>query len=95
MYPVYKAITNMFALKSLLKVPQMPDYALAVGEDEYHATIPLKIFTNPKLPAQRPVVVDPNKVAYEKAAIKGTGQTITDDMFESNDFDIGSPFEAN
>lgn len=94
MYPVYKALSNAHALRAIMKTPQMPDYALAVGDDEHHASIPLTIFTNPHQPAQRPLVVDPNSVSYEKAAVKGAGMTVEPDMFEMNDFDIGSPFDS-
>lgn len=94
MFPVYRAFSNAHALRAVMKVPQMPDYALAVGDDEYHASIPLTIFANQHQPAQRPLVVDPAMQSYEKAAIKGAGMTVEPDMFEMQDFDIGSPFDS-
>ena len=88
----YRGIVNALGLKSLLKTPMNPDKALGVGDDEYRADVPLVIFTEQHLPAQRPVVVSPYSLPYEKTAVKGSGDAVSIEQFETADFNIGEPF---
>ena len=92
MFPDYRKMCNAQALKNLCKAPTLPAENLGVGEDEYHADVPLVIFANQHLPAQRPLVVNPNTLPYEKTAANGAGDRLTMDDFTTNDFQIGEPF---
>lgn len=94
MFPVYRNMQNSLALKSLLKAPEIPAENLAIGEDEYHADVPLLIFTEQHLPAQRPMVVSPYSLPYEKTAAKGAGDTLSMEDFPTTNFDLGNPFES-
>ena len=89
---VYRGIVNAQGRKSLLKCPVMPDKSLGIGADEYLADVPLLIFTEQHLPAQRPVVVSPYSLPYEKTAQKGAGDAVSIEMFDTANFDIGEPF---
>lgn len=94
MFPQYRSMTNAFALKSLLKPPEMPETALSIGDDEYHASVPLVIFRDQHAPATRPVVVSQNSIPYEKMAAKGSGDTLSLDNFVTDDFSIGRAYDS-
>lgn len=88
----YRGIVNALGRKSLLKTPVNPAKALGVGDDEFRSNVPLLIFTEQHLPAQRPVVVSPYSLPYEKTAVKGAGDAVSIEQFETADFSIGEPF---
>ena len=90
----YRNTVNALAFKALRKNPQDPAENLGIGADEYRADVPLVIFTEQHLPAQRPVVVNPYSLPYEKTAVKGAGDTLSIANFETADFDIGAPFDS-
>lgn len=92
MYPIYKRMVNAFALKALTKMPLDPIANLGVADDEHLESVPLVIFTEQHLEAQRPLVVNPYSQPYEKTVEKGAGDTLTMDDFVTDDFDIGTPY---
>lgn len=94
MYPIYKKIINAQALKSHLKAPLMPDDNLAIGDDEKLDSVPLVIFRDQHEPPTRPVVQDRNQIAYEKLAVKGSGDTLSLDDFVTDDFSVGQALDS-
>ena len=90
----YRNTVNALGFKSLFKSPMTPAENLGIGSDEYHADVPLVIFTEQHQPAQRPLVVNPYSLPYEKTAVKGAGDNLSMADFETSDFDIGMPYDS-
>lgn len=92
MYNQYRNMCNAQGARALLKSPVMPNPNLAVADDDYKADVPVLIFTQQHQPAQRPVTVNPYTLPYEKTAVKGAGDSLSEADFVTNNFDIGAPF---
>ena len=48
---MYRQVLNGFALNSLAKVPNIPDYHLMVGSAELLDSLPLLVYEKAKIPA--------------------------------------------
>lgn len=85
-------ILKAHALQAVCKPVDMPNKSLAVGDDEEHASIPLLIFTNisPNIPTVEKI--PGNMRSYEDGQMKGTGATLSLADFETDNFDIGTPY---
>lgn len=94
MEETYRPMVNAHGLKALLKTPQDPNENLGIGDDDYRADVPLVIFTEQHLPAQRPVVPSPYSLPYEKTAIKGANDSLSMENFETDNFSLGLPFDS-
>ena len=93
MYPKYRAMQNAHALKALTKAPVMPNENLAIGGDDEMSNVPLIIFRDQHLKMPTPVMPKVMEIPYEKAALKGSGDTLSMDNFETNDFNLGAEYD--
>lgn len=91
MYDGYRKIFNAQGLKSLSKRPVMPPHKLAIGDSDEKADIPLVIFTEQGRMPKAPLVPAFHELPYEKTAIKGANDTLSNDKFVTDDFDLGTP----
>lgn len=48
----YRGTLNQFALKTLIKAPNIPDFHLMVGSAETLAPLPLLVYENAKVPTE-------------------------------------------
>jgi hypothetical protein len=48
----YKGVINQFALNTLIKQPNIPDFHLMVGSAETLAPLPLLVYATAKIPKQ-------------------------------------------
>lgn len=95
MFEGYKKIFNGHGLRSLIKAPVMPAPKLAIGDDDEKASIPLLIFTEQgTMPNKVNKMPKINDYAYEDLAEKGANDTLSNDKFVTDDFQLGSPISG-
>ena len=94
MFPAYRNMMNLQALRALTKAPVMPPANLAVAGDDEMSNVPLIIFRDQHLPLPQPVTPNPNYIAYEKSVADGSGQTLSMDNFVTDDFQLGPVFDT-
>lgn len=94
MKPEYRDMMNAQGLKSLLKIPEMPNPALAVAGDDEMSNVPMVIFTYQGPRPATPVVEKLTTLPYEKTAIKGANDTLSMDDFPTDDFDLGAEYAS-
>lgn len=49
---MYKNVLNQFALNTLIKKPNIPDFHLMVGSAETLASLPLLVYENARVPVE-------------------------------------------
>lgn len=89
----YKNMLNVHALSALPRIPVMPSPALAVGEDEMRASIPLLIHRDAQAKIPAPIMPDVMHIPYEQAVAKGSGDTLSMANFETENFDLGDAYD--
>lgn len=94
MFNGYRNIFNLQGLKSLIKSPTIPAHNLAIGDADEKSDIPLVIFKEQGTMPRTAKVPRLNELPYEKTAIKGANDVLTNDNFVMDDFDIGAPYES-
>lgn len=94
MFNGYKQMINTQGLKSLLKAPTIPPSNLAIGEADEKSDIPLVIFKEQGTMPRTAKVPRWNELPYEKTAIKGANDTLSNENFVRDDFDIGTPYDS-
>ena len=82
----YKQMFNAHALKSIPKTAIIPDYRLCIGEAERLESIPVLLFTDYSVPAQKPKFEDVKTQPIEKFGFVGDGEAVTYDDFENDNF---------
>lgn len=85
---------NAHALKALIKPAIMPAPALAVAGDDEMSNVPLLIFRDQHLKIPGPVMPDLQKLPYEKTAVKGAGDTLSMEDFETDMFSLGDSYDC-
>lgn len=78
---VYRGIINQFALNTLIKNPNIPDFHLMVGSAETLAPLPLLVYENAKVPNE---VVQTMKAVAEKDSNE-IADAIANNNLEVND----------
>lgn len=90
----YRNVQNAFGAKALLKAPHMPNPNLAIAGDDEMMNIPLLIFRDQHLRMPTAVTEDVLTMPYEKTAIKGSGDTLSLEDFETQNFTLGPPTDG-
>ena len=90
----YRNLQNAQALKSLIKAPTMPNANLAIAGDDEMSNYPLLIFRDQHLKQPTAVTEDILTMPYEKTAVKGAGDTLSMEDFETQSFDLGNPYDG-
>ncbi len=78
---MYRAIIDGFALKTLTKEPNIPDYQLGVGSAECLDSLPVLVYEKSKLPEQ---LVN-NMKTYKSMDNDELQKAIADNELEVND----------
>lgn len=77
----YRGIINNFALNTLTKAPNIPDFHLMVGSAETLAPLPLLIYENAKVPSE---VIQNMNIMKSKTS-EEIADAIADNNLEVND----------
>ena len=77
----YKGTLNKFALNTLIKAPNIPDYHLMVGSAETLAPLPLLVYENAKFPNE--IVQNMNNMKSKTS--EEIAEAIADNNLEVND----------
>lgn len=78
---MYKSMLNQFALNTLSKLPNIPDYHLMVGSAERLDSLPLLVYKNAKVPTE---VVDMMNVT-KSVSSEEIAEAIANNNLEIND----------
>lgn len=78
---MYGQVLNRFALQSLQKLPNIPDFHLMVGSAEVLTSLPLLIYENAKIP--KPIVN--NMEDIKKLSNEEIAEAIANNNLEVND----------
>lgn len=77
----YKGIINQFALNTLIRQPNIPDFHLMVGSAETLAPLPLLVYATAKIPTQ---IVDNMNDMSDKTS-EEIAESIANNNLEVND----------
>ena len=78
---MYRNVLNQFALNTLIKPPNIPDYHLMVGTAETLKSLPLLVYENAKVPSE--VVEVMNMAKYQSS--DDIAEAIANNNLEIND----------
>lgn len=78
---MYRQVIDRFALQSLVKQPNIPDFHLMVGSAEELGTLPILVYKNTDIPKE---VVNGLNV-YKNMTSDEVAQAIADNNLEVND----------
>ena len=85
---------NAHGLQALHRKPVFPNKNLAVAHDDEMASVPLLIFRDQHLPMPGPTVDNPLYTPYEKSVGKGSGNTLSMEDFETENFTLGDEYDS-
>lgn len=81
---MYRNMLNRFALQSVIKAPNIPDFHLMVGSAEDLASLPLLIYDSSNVPSE--IVQGMSK--YNEMTSDDIQQAIADNVLEVNDINM-------
>ena len=77
-----------------MKDPEFPAKAMAIANDDEMSNVPLLIFRDQHMPMPGPTVDNPLYTPYEKAVGKGSGNTLSMEDFETENFTLGDEYDS-
>lgn len=90
----YRLTQNAHGLQALLKRPVFPAKNMSIAQDDEMSNVPLLIFRDQHLPMPGPTVDNPLYTPYEKAVGKGSGETLSMEDFETENFTLGDEYDS-
>lgn len=85
---------NAHGLQAHLRQPVFPNKNMAIAHDDEMSNVPLLIFRDQHLPMPGPTVDNPLYTPFEKTGVKGAGNTLSMEDFETNNFTLGDEYES-